>query len=76
MSERQGPFAVLYWASQYEEMTSAIDEFEGRCQAKVYHAIRSYTEFGQMWAFLYVSRHEEEWEDDRAMLAEGHAYAT
>ena len=64
MSEGVPPIAgILYWVEE-ENVKQAIAEFEEEYNALVYHVIHTMTEFGNLYAFLYVSEHEEEWEMD------------
>ena len=60
---------ILYWLEDKE--ISFIKDFETKHDALVYHAIETSTPFGKMFALLYVSKYEDEWEDDRINLEEG-----
>lgn len=70
LSENGG---FLYWLT--DEQQSFVKDFEESHNALVYHIIHDYTEFGELLTFLYVSAHEEEWQDDREELADGYALA-
>lgn len=67
------------YGSLYEindkEVKDKIKEFENKYNATVYHLIHNYTEFGELYSFLYVSNNEEEWEDDNADIRDGYAIA-
>ena len=52
----------LYEFSGNAELTRKVKEFETEYNALVYHVIHTYTEFGELYNFLYVSDYEEEWE--------------
>lgn len=52
-----------------------VEDFENAYDGLVYHVVRSYTNFGELLNFLYVSKHEDEWEYDRADLTQGYAIA-
>lgn len=67
------PLGVNYWLN--EEQREIVREFEKEYNALVYFAIRSYTEFGTLDSFLYVSDHEEEWILDNNDIRNGYAYA-
>lgn len=54
---------ILYWLD--EKQIEIVKEFEITYGAIVYHVIRSYTEFGELLSFLYVSKYKEEWSSDR-----------
>ena len=60
------PFGELYWAEDWD--LDRIEQFEEDHDALVYLVIRSYTTHGKMDDYLYVSKHEEEWERDREDL--------
>ena len=55
------PTGGLYEFSANEELTEKVKEFEEEHDALVYHVIHTYTEFGELYNFLYVGDHEEEW---------------
>lgn len=57
--------AALYYLN--EEQLARVKEFKKEYGGLVYHVIQN----GQMLSFLYVSKHQEEWEDDRYDLEEG-----
>ena len=60
MSENGG---YLYWLDSDQQ--AMVDEFEAKHNALVYHIIHSYTQFGEMYALLYVSDDEDEWGYDK-----------
>lgn len=60
------PFGAFFWA-EGEEL-EAMKRFEEEHNTLVYCIVRSYTNFGKMDAYLYVSDHKDEWADDREML--------
>ena len=63
---------ILYWLSDEEK--ALVKKVEEEKEIKVYHVILSHTEFGDIYSMFYISKHEEEWESDRADLAEGYAF--
>jgi hypothetical protein len=65
----ENPYGFLYWAK--EDIIQAIKEFEEEYTSIVYHVSYTNTEFGELYAFFYVSQHKEEWEMDREDLKEG-----
>lgn len=69
VSISEPPFGAFYWVD--EEEKTEIKKFEEEYDALVYMIIKSYTSFGTVNSYLYVSDYEEEWEDDRQDLAEG-----
>ena len=64
---------ILYWVEG--EMYSLMRKFENEHNALVYHIVQTFTDFGELLSFLYVSQHKDEWEYDRADLTEGYAMA-
>lgn len=70
MSENGG---FLYWLdSDQQEM---VDNFEAEHNAVVYHVIHSHTQFGELYALLYVSDDEDEWGYDKDDIKCGRALA-
>lgn len=63
----------LYEFSRDEELNAKIKEFEEEYNALVYHVIHTYTSFGEMYSFLYVSDYEEEWEMDNEDIQDNYA---
>lgn len=62
----------LYEFSAEEELTAKVKEFEEEYSALVYHVIHTYTQFGELYAFLYVSDHEDEWEMDNDCIKDNY----
>lgn len=59
----------LYWLDELQQR--AVEEFEIEYNALVYHVIHSFTEFGELLTFLYVSSYPEEWSMDVRSLQSG-----
>ena len=65
--------AILYWLNDEEkEMVQKAEEEIGFL---VYHVIHSFSNVGETYDMLYVSKYDEEWEDDIELLKEGYAYS-
>lgn len=60
--ESECPFGACYWIN--EDQKDRIKKFEEEYDALVYHVIHSYTDFGEMESYLYVSDHKDEWDMD------------
>ena len=73
VSYSEPPLGINYWFNK--EQREVIEAFEKEYNALVYFAIRSYTEFGTLDSFLYVSDNEEEWEMDNEDLKDGYVVA-
>lgn len=60
------------WACYYlnDDILKKVKEIEDKYNILVYHAIETYTEFGQLLNLLYVSDYKEEWAQDNNMLKE------
>lgn len=70
LSENGG---FLFWLDSDQQ--AIVNEIESEYDILVYHVIRSFTEFGELYALLYVSKDEEEWEYDREDIKHGIALA-
>lgn len=57
------------------ELLAKIKEFEQEYEAVVYAVTHEFTEFGELYDFLYVSKYEEEWEYAFDELKMGYANA-
>ena len=71
VSISEPPLGAFYWAEGWD--LDRIEQFEEDHDALVYLVIRSYTTHGKMDDYLYVSKHEEEWEMSREDLEDGYA---
>ena len=69
------PTGGLYEFSDDAELNAKIKEFEEEYNALVYHVIHTYTQFGELYSFLFISDHEEEWEMDNEDVKDGYAIA-
>ena len=67
------PLGANYWLD--DEQKKIVREFEEEHNALVYFAIKAYTKFGIMDAFLFVSDYPEEWVLDNNDIKNGYAYA-
>lgn len=54
---------ILFWLDDDE--LEFVKEFEKRCDALVYHLIKSHTTIGTTLTMFYVSRYMDEWDCDR-----------
>ena len=54
------PFGALYYITEKEQQEVA--KFEQEYNALVYHVVRTYTEFGHLDSWLFVSDYPEEWD--------------
>lgn len=64
ISEKNG---MLFWLN--DEQKKMVEEWESESGNVVYHIIHSHAvDIGELYSFLYVSVHEEEWERDREDL--------
>ena len=68
---------ILYYMTdtQKPEWAEKIKKAEEEYGITVYHAIFSRMEFGDILACLYVTPHEDEWEEDRDDLTYGYPLA-
>jgi hypothetical protein len=73
VSYSEPPLGANYWLT--DEQKEIVKKFEEEYNALVYFVIRSYTEFGTLDSFLYISDHEDEWILDNNDIREGYAYS-
>ena len=73
VSYSEPPICANYWLTN--EQRQIVREFEEEHNALVYFAIRSYTSFGTLDSFLYVSDYKDEWGLDLDILKNGDTYA-
>lgn len=73
VSLSEPPFGAFFWIEG--EDLERVKKFEQEYNALVFVGIRSFTNIGVMDSFLFVSDHEEEWEEDRELLKEGETLA-
>ena len=69
ISESAPPFGACFWIE--DEQLDRVREFEKEHDALVYHVIHSYTNLGEMEAYLYVSNYIDEWKYDHEDIKEG-----
>lgn len=73
VSYSEPPLGSNYWLT--DEQRKIVRDFEEEHNALVYFGIRSYTNFGTLDSFLFVSDYKEEWELDDYIIKEGDVYA-
>lgn len=76
-SERQNKLldGILYWIKNEQRYLDAINLFEANFGGLVYHAQLTHTHSGEWLTLLYVSKYQDDWENDLLDLEKGHAYA-
>lgn len=65
----------LYEFHNDAELVAKVKEFEEQYNTLVYHVIHTFTGFGELYNFLFVSDYEEEWEMDNNDLQDNYAMA-
>lgn len=73
ISKSEPPLGAFYWVDNKE--LEEIRSWETEHGARVYMVVRSYTEYGTMDSYLYVSKHKNEWEADRQLIKDGQTIA-
>lgn len=73
VSVSEPPLGAFYWVEN--EDLKRIHDFEEQHDALVYVVIRSYTNWGKLDTYLYVSDYDEEWDRDRNDLKNMRALA-
>ena len=69
------PTGGLYEFADNEELNAKIKEFEADNDALVYHVIHTYTQFGELYNFLFVGDYEEDWDIDDLGINNGYVLA-
>ena len=65
----------VYEFGEDTKLVDKIKEFEAEHNALVYHVIHTPTQFGELYNFLYISDHQEEWGMDNEDISGGYALA-
>ena len=65
----------LYEFSDDAELNAKIKEFEKQYNALVYHVIHTFTQFGELYNFLYVSDYDDEWEMEWEDLQDNYVFS-
>jgi hypothetical protein len=73
LSESRPPFGACFWVEG--EQLERIHKFEKENNALVYFVIHSYTNFGEMESYLFVSDYIEEWDMDKEDMKYGQQFA-
>ena len=63
-----------YWVDQEPEIHAKMKEVEETYNCTVYAITHEYTEFGEMWSFLYISQYTEDWEYSLTDYEDGSYY--
>ena len=64
----EAPLGACYWLDEAQQ--AVVDRFEAtHHNYKVYHVVRTFTEFGELLSLLYVSDDTEEWQEERHDLS-------
>ena len=66
---------INFTFDEMPEFKAIKEKFEKDYDCLVYYGVLTTTTIGQFLSLLFVSRYEEEWEDDRRELKEGYPYA-
>lgn len=57
------------------ELLKKIKAFEAEYGSIVYAVTHTFTQFGELYEFLCISKYEEEWEDTLEEIKDGYAFA-
>jgi hypothetical protein len=64
-----------FWVEQEAQVYEKMKEIESKYKCRVYAITHEYTSIGEMWDFLIMSEHEEEWDYTIEDLKNGYAFA-
>ena len=67
------PLGAYYWPD--EDIVKVMKQFEKEYKAVIYSGIRCFTNFGELYSFLYVSDYPGEWKQDRSDLKDNKCVA-
>lgn len=65
----------LYEFSDNAALVKKVREFENEHNALIYHVIHTFTQFGELYSFLYVSDHKDEWDYDNEDIKDNYTLA-
>lgn len=64
-----------YWVYQEPEVEAKMKELQQEYGCVVYAITHEFTDFGECWSFMFISKYEEEWESTIEELKDGYAFA-
>ena len=70
--ERFGGYYIT--EDQEPELLKKIREFEAEYESIVYAVTHTFTQFGELYEFLCISKYEEEWDDTLENIKDGYAF--
>ena len=71
--ERFGGY--YFYEDNEPELLEKIREFEAEYDSIVYAVTHTFAQFGELYEFLCISKHEEEWEDTLEDINDGYAWS-
>ena len=73
LNKSETPLGSLYWLDEKE--IEMVKDFETRHNAVVYHIIHTFSNLGETYELLFITKEKEEWEVEKVDLKNGFALA-
>lgn len=73
LNKSDSPLGALYWLDEKE--LEMIKDFEYEHNVIVYHIIHTFSNLGETYELLFITKEKEEWEAEKVDLKNGFALA-
>lgn len=73
LNKSDSPLGALYWLDEKE--LEMIKDFENKHNVIVYHVIHTFSNLGETYELLFITKEKEEWEAEKVDLKNGFALA-
>ena len=73
LNKSDSPLGALYWLDEKE--LEMIKDFEHKHSVIVYHVIHTFSNLGETYELLFITKEKEEWEAEKVDLKNGFALA-
>lgn len=73
LNKSETSFGSLYWLDEKE--LEMVKDFENKHNVIVYHIIHTFSNLGETYELLFITKEKEEWEAEKVDLKNGFALA-
>jgi len=73
LNKSDSPLGALYWLDEKE--LEMVKDFENKHNVIVYHIIHTFSNLGETYELLFITKEKEEWEAEKVDLKNGFALA-
>lgn len=73
LNKSDSPVGALYWLDEKE--LEMVKDFENKHNVIVYHIIHTFSNLGETYELLFITKEKEEWEAEKVDLKNGFALA-